>query len=283
MSFSWFSRNYVRLKRFDVYCKRIAHIVGAYLFLRLLRVTQSPVEFCFSPEPYIVINGIKLFYELRDAGNVLSMDVLGRWEPEDLSFVLRNLPDDGVFYDIGANIGWYALNVAKHKPKVKIICFEPCPETLLRNLELNGIRERVKVFGCALGEEDASVHMSDSRDENHVIDGKGKAVTLNRLDTLVQEFSLPSPTFVKMDIEGYEYYALKGGLNTLSFGHPTILCETNDLSLRYHKQPEALISLLSEMGYERCEDNTLTNSVFTKPAKDKMSPVKTNLFVESRQ
>lgn len=69
-------------------------------------------------------------------------------------------------YDIGANLGNHTIYFATHSA-ARIFSFEPMPATfamLKRNVDQNGLSERVKVFPFALGEEDRSGQMQLMRD-----------------------------------------------------------------------------------------------------------------------
>jgi methylase of polypeptide subunit release factors len=57
------------------------------------------------------------------------------------NFILQASPHNGVFLDIGANIGVYSLFVGAKRPDVLIIAFEPSPlafEKLRFNIQSNG-------------------------------------------------------------------------------------------------------------------------------------------------
>ena len=44
------------------------------------------------------------------------------------AFVEQQLPPDGVFFDIGANAGFYTFFAAAKRPNARVIAFEPVPE-----------------------------------------------------------------------------------------------------------------------------------------------------------
>jgi FkbM family methyltransferase len=231
-----------------VHWKRTAHLAGAWMFARLLRATGSPVEFRFGPQPSIAVDDVLFSYDVLNTGDVLSMDVLGPWEPDDTTFVIRELVRGGVFFDIGANIGWYALNVARRTPAT-VICFEPQPSRLQANLALNGLTN-VRVLPYALGEHDGVIKMTgDEKAENHVSAAGSRALPLRTLDGLVETMRLPDPTLIKIDIEGYELFALRGAERTLRRAQPTILCEMNGLSHRYGVSDIELAQFLATLGY----------------------------------
>jgi FkbM family methyltransferase len=150
------------------------------------------------------------------------------------------LPDRGVILDIGANIGimtWHLVSKFKH---AKVKAFEPIPEnfqTLESTLsDLPG--ERYELFDFALGDESGSTTMVlpevDSvqmQGLSHVVhesitdfnEGKKYEVKVHTLD----EFIPVSDEIVgiKLDVENFEYYVLKGGENLLRKHRPIIYTE----------------------------------------------------------
>jgi len=188
------------------------------------------------------------------------MDVDGPWEPQDLALVLESLREGGVFYDIGANIGWYSLNVALKTPAT-VVAFEPQPARLRTNLALNRV-PGIKVFPFALGYENGNVQMTEEHKSANFVSEKGPlSVTVRKLDDVVSEYGVPDPTVLKIDIEGFEYHALRGAEQTLRRAKPMILCEITGLTGRYGIPSEKLVSYLESLGYKGHEAGC-SNCVF---------------------
>ena len=67
-------------------------------------------------------------------------------------FMLENYQNYTVFLDIGANIGTYSVLLGRKG--LKCFAFEPSQENfkvLSKNIELNSLQERVKIFNYGLG------------------------------------------------------------------------------------------------------------------------------------
>lgn len=238
-----------------LYLKRGVNLLAAAAARACFAATRSRVEFCFSPEITVVIRGVSLQYDLWSSGNILGMDGGGPWEENDVRFVLSRLAPGSVFYDVGANIGWYALNLAVHRRGVRIVCFEPFADALEKNLALNGVADAL-IFRVALGDREGWVAMTaDDKATNHVIEGRGHGVQipLRTLDGLVAEYGLPPPNVLKIDVEGYEFRALKGAEDLLRRHRPLILCEITELHRRYGISRESLLEYLRGLGYRACE------------------------------
>jgi FkbM family methyltransferase len=164
---------------------------------------------------------------------------LGTYEPE-LQSALRDLiPSGAVIFDVGANIGYVSLLLAKAAGESgKVFAFEALPsnvEQLRRNVELNGMQSRIKVIAEAVTQAAASVRFLV-----HASGGMGKAAgSAGRDDKYQSEITVPGisldefvyaqgnlpPQVVKMDIEGGEVMALPGMRRVLAEARPLMLME----------------------------------------------------------
>ncbi len=71
-------------------------------------------------------------------------------EPKTLAFILKSLAEGGVFVDVGANIGGYAIRAAKTS---RVYAFEPHPRNfylLKLNVKLNQRCNNVRAFHTAV-------------------------------------------------------------------------------------------------------------------------------------
>lgn len=134
----------------------------------------------------------------------------------------------GRFLDVGANIGYYACLLGKLAgPTGKVVAIEPEPQNrrlLEANLRRNGLAN-VTVHGCAIGAANGTARLGIYKPANRgrhsvvTLDGCEKfiEVPLRRLDDLVEnEDAGSSWSFVKMDMEGSEPFAIDGAPRTLA-------------------------------------------------------------------
>jgi hypothetical protein len=67
----------------------------------------------------------------------------GRYELSVQRVILENISDGEVFYDIGANVGFFSVLAARHVGRSgRVVAFEPGPGNaalLRRNAEINGL------------------------------------------------------------------------------------------------------------------------------------------------
>lgn len=140
---------------------------------------------------------------------------------------LRLMPDAGVFFDIGCSIGWHTILVA-HKC-ARIIGFDPYDRCSLGNAALNGVRNFELRELC----------ISDVCEE---ADG----VRRRTLDSLIASGECPYPDALKMDVEGDEVRALRGGREMFAQRPPRlVLVETHSREAFYD-----CLAFLQRYGYE---------------------------------
>lgn len=174
-----------------------------------------------------------LFFEAGSAQIARWAVMLPYYEPDTLAW-LDEIPDDACIWDIGANLGMFALYGAL-PPARRIVAFEPAARTygvLMRNIELNDMGDRVSAYCIALAEQTGldTLNMS-STEPGGVLHGFGTEETqlghaINptfrqaaigfSIDDFVRIFAPPLPTHVKMDVDSIEAAILRGGRQTLS-------------------------------------------------------------------
>lgn len=185
---------------------------------------------------------------------------LGDYEALERAFILSALPPDGIFLDVGANVGWHTLRAARHLTSGKVYAFEPMAASLARlrrNLELNGLLN-VEVFPFALSDVEGVAAFNREPGQTGTVSMAPRPQGLaagwlrcKRLDDLPQGMSPHRIDVVKLDVEGAELRSLRGMFRTLSrCGWPPIVCEINPTLLRLMGNSAAeLVGELSNMGY----------------------------------
>jgi FkbM family methyltransferase len=161
----------------------------------------------------------------------------------DFLYFLKLIPDGGLVLDIGANIGIMTYYLSKTLTQSTILSFEPIPANIstlrkiLRFFRLNN----VVVYECALGEVKGEAEMImpiqrkvKMQGLSHVIhpaiegedSGERFLVSVETLDGLEvqKKFDLPVKA-IKMDVENFEYFVLKGGEDMIGKDHPLIYTE----------------------------------------------------------
>jgi len=154
-------------------------------------------------------------------------------------------PTEGIFLDIGANIGTTTVHVAKNMgPELQVISFEPdCLnfQLLSKNCEINGCRN-VTLCNAALSDQSGigEIQVFDyNRGKCQVIEDidaedtkqskgiKTESVAMRSLDEYLSENNIPKDQirYIWIDVEGHEARAINGMMELLSTVHPPILME----------------------------------------------------------
>ncbi|MEZ6017441.1 MAG: FkbM family methyltransferase [Planctomycetota bacterium] len=202
----------------------------------------------------------------------------------DVARVLPHLPEDGVFLDIGANVGLFAKHLHEARPRARGILFEPVRAYYERCVErFSGVAE-LRLVHAALGDEDrtATIYkaahnpganslmediMFDRRpnsmvSEDTVIDAE--EVTLRHASRWLEAEGIEHVDFVKSDTEGYDFAVLRGLVPWLERTgcRPVILVELLDES--YHPRREeqrAALAELERLGYAPADLTALGGTV----------------------
>jgi FkbM family methyltransferase len=139
---------------------------------------------------------------------------------EELNFLRTHTPSGGVFVDVGANVGTYALALARHiGPEGKVIAIEPHPVTHARlafNNSASGYTQ-VKLVAAAAGPSDGWLMIETDGDNlgaSHIVSGdvSGKAIKVAslRLQRILAQASVAHVDALKIDVEGFEDRVLTG-------------------------------------------------------------------------
>ena len=138
-----------------------------------------------------------------------------KYSDSDIKHLTKNLKKGNTYVDIGANIGHLALAASKRIGQNGIILTvegnERIAKFLKKNIKLN--KRNIIVLSCIVGDKIgvAGIENRKADDMNQVVaDGKKKMLTLDKICSNLDRIHL-----LKIDVEGFEYLVLKGGLETL--------------------------------------------------------------------
>jgi FkbM family methyltransferase len=187
---------------------------------------------------------------------------LGTYEPE-LQAAVRELVQPGsVAYDVGANIGYISLLLAKAVGETgRVFAFEALPanqERLRANLALNSMDARARLIpGAVTGAPGPVNFLTGPSHGMGKVEGSAGRRELSYmeaisvpgvvLDDFVYQDGNPEPQVVKMDIEGGEVLALPGMRRLLSEARPLVLME-----LHGPEAAKAAWEALTGAGYRIC-------------------------------
>jgi FkbM family methyltransferase len=173
------------------------------------------------------VAGVETTFLLWNLTEARGLRYLDGHERSVLSDVLAELDDDDVFFDIGANIGYYTCFAAAHLPPERVVGFEPYPPNARRlreNLRRNDRDADVRALALAddpgtVAFDRASMRsgyafaalasVTDAGDDTIEVDAETG-------DRLVASGDIPRPTVVKIDVEGAEPLVIEGMRETLA-------------------------------------------------------------------
>lgn len=170
-------------------------------------------------------------YFLKDEYVGRSVRNYGEYNPDETEKVLELVSErEGLFVDIGANIGCIAMAVASAGRDV--IAFEPQPEVYKLMAE-NVVSSGGEVVACnyALGSEEGVADMPKvaySEKGNFGGLGIGTRSVLGYISVPVRtldSLELPKVAMMKIDVEGFELEVLKGARETIMRDSPIMYIE----------------------------------------------------------
>lgn len=134
-------------------------------------------------------------------------------------FILNNIQEYSVFIDGGSCVGEYPILLSKYN--IRSIAFEPVSENygvLVKNLLLNNLLDKAKIFELGLGDENKPASFIVNRvntGASHIDrenSPESSPVKICTLDSCLPELNLVKEDHIlfKLDVEGMETEALKG-------------------------------------------------------------------------
>lgn len=168
---------------------------------------------------------------------------LGKTVSEIESRIYFDLPDlphapHEAFVDAGGYDGQTSLDFAKWasvSKDIKITIFEPESEMIKKCHKTLASIKNVTIIPKGLWNKDDVLLFDINGSESKIVEASENAIKIP-VTTLDGIFNDSPVTFIKMDIEGSELKALKGGIKTIKYNNPKLAISV------YHK-PEDLIEI----------------------------------------
>lgn len=209
-------------------------------------------------------SGIKLLCESLDK-RAAPIEILNfnSYEKIEADLIFSLIEPHMVFFDVGANIGWYSLNVAMKDSTIKVYAFEPIPDTyqlLKKNVMLNNVKN-INLFNIGFSDKNESLTFycapfssasASARNITEHPESKQIISQAEKMDDFFTKYDLEKLDFVKCDVEGAELLVYRGGLETLKKYHPIVFTEMlRKWSKKFGYNPNDIIELFTDLGY-RC-------------------------------
>jgi FkbM family methyltransferase len=173
---------------------------------------------------------IVFFCDARMAYKAVSQAL--RTEPETRGWVDTHIQPGECLWDIGANVGVWSLYAARTRG-CRVVAFEPSAQTfgvLYKNILANRLDGLISAYCVALsdktGVDDLYIWGAEPGTSMHALGApqnvRGafkeefkQAALSYRVDDFVKLSGVPAPDHIKLDIDGIEELALRGGAETL--------------------------------------------------------------------
>lgn len=168
-----------------------------------------------------------------------------------------------IVLDIGANIGWYSIALAKNiSSDVTFFAFEPEPLnfSLLQQNQAQNSADNIILVNKAISDKTGHsilfLYHPKNSGRHSLLDinpqtKKSVSVETTRLDDFLsgKNIDIQRVKFIKIDIEGYEFFALKSGVELMK-ALPYMFVEFSPASIRRGGQdPAEFIAWLQELNF----------------------------------
>lgn len=215
-----------------------------------------------NPRCEIDHDGVTMIFAAPSAMTRWRAETIYQKEPWTLEWIAEFKPND-ILLDCGANVGMYTIWAAATR-RARVYAFEPESQNfalLNRNIRLNGLGSQVKAYCVGLSDTSGlfDLHMADLRvggschSLGEAQDFKHEPLAAqfvqgsiaHTLDDLVAAGTVPVPTHIKIDVDGFEPKVVAGARTTLAnLAVRSVLIETNQ-NLEDHR---AMVDELNAMG-----------------------------------
>jgi FkbM family methyltransferase len=176
---------------------------------------------------------------------------------------MDNVKLGDVCLDVGANIGHHSIFLAKLVGKKgKVIAFEPIPKlsSQINESKKENKLENLKIINSALGEKnyDTVIYInkhvmgsSSILEKRYGQEVEKVDIKVEKLDDIFTSLKINKIDFMKIDVEGYEYFVLEGAKETITKYKPKIVIEYSPEYYRQNKMTHVddIINFLKENKY----------------------------------
>lgn len=216
------------------------HFRGKGRLARALHQRLRPGALAHDPMRDVTMHdGSLARWDLRDDAEALAC-WLGEADDDVRDTLLARVPSDAVVFDVGANVGWWTVPLARHLAPGggRVIAFEPVPANRARlewAIAANRVRANVQVAAVALGDAPGELGMWLKSEETGAGSGTAALVTgsgpshlrvpVVTLDAWTAEQGITRCDLMKLDIEGAELMMLRGAERFVAETRPLIFGE----------------------------------------------------------
>jgi FkbM family methyltransferase len=179
--------------------------------------------------------GYRFFCDVSRDGPQRMLFLEGERHIAEARLILKLLKPGFHVVDVGANIGYYVLLFKKGiGPDGRVVAIEPSPENLpelLLNVERNSLHKNVEIIEAAVGALTGTAGLQRGINSGVISDSSAAyAVRLDTLDNMIRD----RVDFIKIDVEGFESFVLKGASRIISECRPILFVEIHPVEIKPH-------------------------------------------------
>ncbi len=169
----------------------------------------------------------------------------GIYEIENLNIISSLIKPSTEVFDIGANIGVMAVPLLHNHLDITLVSVEASPNTLPYLKKTQSVNENLNRWtiidkAVSDSEKKVSFQLADAADGAYDSISDTKRIAYTRtveidcttIDHIWNDRKRPQVSFIKIDIEGGDLLALKGGIDCIKTCRPSILLEWNQINIK---------------------------------------------------
>lgn len=228
----FFAKKYTPEKFYNVFHYSYEHIIQKPLSLLNKNKLKS-----FTKETVINFDFQKVKFKIlvNPKNGTVDNEIFlqGVYEPSFLKVIKENLKDGETYVDVGANIGQHSLFASRVVgDSGKVIAFEPVPKIYKQfkeSVALNDFKNiQIHNLACGEAKKEMFIYMTESNMGGSSLvfgsdEREKEKINVVTADSILADES--QIDFIKIDVEGYEYEAMLGLIETLKKHHPKIMLE----------------------------------------------------------
>ena len=165
------------------------------------------------------------------------------WDNENVEKVIYFIKKyNGSFVDCGCNFGAYSIPIAKEFEDQNIYAFDASKKAiynLKQNIELNKIKN-INYFNIGIGDKNTEMYFNEDVNDlkndgsfRFTQNKNNKKINIYKLDDIFknEKISLKENIIIKLDLEGFDFLALKGLSETIKKSKVIIFIEVSKMLL----------------------------------------------------
>ena len=232
-------------------------------------------SFVIGGELLVSMNKPKGKFYIDARSHLIGSGIRGSYEGETMDLLSNLKLNDGLIVNIGANIGFYAIQLANSFPGKKILAIEPNPEAyslLLKNININRCTDTIEAVNVCVGNNKGKVPCSiiPGKSEYSSISGiihdaveHEKQIVIEVESKLLSDIVLDKKvSLIFMDVEGAEKLILDGSNDLINRDKPIIVCECNDpLLQKFNSSSFDLVNKLENLNFKVTNANKYASNI----------------------